>query len=163
MKDELRNIIGKLPSFSAEERAQLSAALAATGSLGKSAKTAKTEDSDADLVLDALCSTVRKLGVENTSPNMLKKVPQYNAFRDKCATVRAFVMKSGCATRLEQQALLALGFELLYSERAVFGNAISSRVLMAQVHRIPSLIDAHFPGYARAGMLGWIVNRKENR
>jgi hypothetical protein len=111
--------------------------------------------------LGVLCAAMRDMGVEYPSVEMLRKTSQIGAFNRKLPAVMQFISGIG-PKRVEQDALLKIAFELLYYDLVtVYELAASSLTLMAQVHRIPAVINRHFPGYAESNLLGMILKEKK--
>lgn len=118
---------------------------------------------DADgLVLDALTSTLTRLSVEHASIYFLRKHPHYSLFKTRCSDLMPF-FRAAVATRNEQRLLLELAMELLYKELTEMGIAVSCRTMMNHVHRIPAVLNKHFPGYAASGLLSWILKTTRKR
>jgi hypothetical protein len=65
--------------------------------------------------------------------------------------------------KVQQRALFRLGIVLLCNNLAEMETPISGMSLMNHIHRIPSLINRAFPGYARLGLLSKIIRAKETR
>lgn len=114
---------------------------------------------DTDMVLDAIHRVLESLGVELLYPGMLRKVKAFPKFRDeKVPAIMKFV-RAGVKTRVQQIALLNIGVLLLYQNMGQMGIAVSSRAILNHAHRIPSIINQAFPGYAANGMLGMLVRQ----
>lgn len=114
---------------------------------------------DTDMVLEAIQRVLERLGVELVSPGMLRKVSSFPKFRDeKVPAIMKFV-RSGVPRRVQQIGLLNVGVLLLYQNMQQMGIAVSSRAILNHAHRIPSVINNAFPGYAANGLLGMIVQQ----
>ena len=60
--------------------------------------------------------------------------------------------------RSGQHALLRLGLQLLYDDMTDRQLAVSARTLLANIHRVPAVLNKAFPNYAKAGLLHWVVD-----
>lgn len=116
---------------------------------------------DVELVLDAICSTLQHMGVEYTQPSQLRTAQGYAAFAGKVSALMLYVRR-GAPTRNQQRALLGLGITYLYDNLCEMGLPVSARLVMAHAHRLPSVINAAFPGYAQAGLLGMLVKGEKH-
>lgn len=63
------------------------------------------------------------------------------------------------AKTLTKRVVLATGINLLYRNLREMGVTVSPKVLANNLPRLPAVLDAAFPGYARSGMLNMIVKR----
>ena len=152
-----QTVIALLPMLSLEERERVKKALGALGGLAASGPT--NGDSDVDLVLHAIVSHLSARGAEHASVGMLKKSPQFNAFKVKIpAVVRFFCTKN----RTELNAFLNVAIPLLYDDLTEMGIAVSARTLLVHIHRLPATINKHFPRYASSGMLHLLLKKKED-
>jgi hypothetical protein len=119
-----------------------------------------TQSNDtAQFILEAIVTTSRQNGTDMTPYMALKNNAAY-------ATMCRKVMDEGidsffanaCQNKMvAKRALINLAVQLLHTNIVDMGVAVSARTLMAQVHRIPSVLDKAFPGYAQAGMLHLVV------
>lgn len=165
----VRKIVSQLPSLTAEEKTYVLGALKASnvasgvaaGALGEQVlKVGRQADVDATFVLDILCRRLASLGVERANPNALIKASQYQSFKTKVPDLMQWLKDAGCTTRHLQSHAIGMGFELLYKDNAARGFQVGSRPLMAQVHRIPNIINQQFPGYGSSGLLSWAIKRE---
>jgi hypothetical protein len=91
----------------------------------------------------------------------LSGVPQltsgkhYDAYKSKLEPLHKYLKRGG--DRTAQRALLRLGIGLLHHDLVEMRLAVSSRLMMAHIHRIPGVINRMFPGYAEAGFLHMII------
>jgi hypothetical protein len=148
----LDSIIRQLGGLSDSERLQLLNRLKALQSLGNSEM-----GSDTQFVLGAISDLLRSHGIEFASPGVLVRQADHQ-FEGKLPDLMAFLSQAH-PTRAGQRALLMVALDLLYRDIADRGLPVAAGVLLRHVHRIPATLNKHFPGYARAGMLGWIVDR----
>jgi hypothetical protein len=126
---------------------------------GKQRQLPKQVDTQEHLILDEIVVTLRNMGVEFASPSMLRQNRGYQKFSEKVPGIIQF-LNAATTNRVDQRAVLALGIRLLYKQLESWGLPVTALVIMNNAYRIPSLINRAFPGYARSGMLSWII-RKE--
>lgn len=156
-------ITALLPQLTAPERAKILERLKALGSLAPVATPASvavgaepSEDIVVEETLHAICRVVLSANGELVKPSTLRRAQQFSSLRDKATALGAFLRKN-TANRTERRSLLFIAVRLLYDVIQDEGTPASSRTLMAQVHRLPSVLDAAFPGYAACGQLGMVV------
>lgn len=146
-------IVRQLGALSDGERLALLNRLMALKSLGNT-----ETGSDVSFVLGAVSDLLRGQGVEFASPTVLLRQADKN-FKDKVPDLMAF-LASAHPTRQGQRALLMVALDLLHQDISKAGYPVAAGVLLRHIHRLPATLNRHFPGYARAGMLGWIVDRE---
>lgn len=112
--------------------------------------------SSAHMAISCLCEFMRREGLETVNPVTLMRIGG-KLLRDKCADLDQWLDRCKL-TRAQRYAVLNLGWQLLYAELRDRG-ACSSRRLVQEIHRLPTLIDNAFPSYARNGWLGWAIAR----
>lgn len=122
---------------------------------------AAPSNSDTDLVLEQIDAYLRGKAIEFTTVQLLRASPQFRSFRDKVPGVMTFI-RNATTERNEQRLLLDLAIDLLYRYLIKRGLPVGGRILMQQIHRVPDVINAQFPGYAQAGMLPMIVRRENH-
>jgi hypothetical protein len=152
----LATIIDLLPKLTESERATLSTRLKALHQFGSGART-PTASYHSDEVLGAVAELLRGHGIEFVSVPVLARMAD-KQFSGKLPSLFKFLAAQH-PNRIGQRSLLLLGLDLLYRDLSKAGVAVTAKVLLANVHRIPATLDKHFPGYARAGMLGFIIDR----
>jgi hypothetical protein len=118
----------------------------------------ETDDhvSGGDLIIQTICDTLNGLGVDRTQAPTLKRSKYYPAMKAKAPDILSFI-RGQAGTRNQQRALLALGINLLYENMTKVGLPVSAMLLMGHIHRLPSIFNQNFPGYARSGFLGMLV------
>ena len=162
----LVKIVRMLASLSPQELEELRQRIIALQALGTSivpaAGTGAVETDEA-FVLGCIGELLMHLGAEASMLMLLQwskvKAKDGSAFREKVPSLMKFLGRAH-ATRIGQRALLLFCFELLYLDMQASGHVVSPKMLMHNIHRIPATLDAHFPGYARAGLLDWIIDRR---
>jgi hypothetical protein len=159
-EEAFKQVTSLLPKLTEDELAALRQRLSALRSMGPAPST--NGCADPDLVLHTLCDTLCGLGVEFSNPAQLKRTQGFKAFVPKAEAVMQFIRKAA-STRNQQRALLGLGIRLLYDNLKGIGCPVSSRLVMAHLHRLPSVVNQSFPSYAESGLLGMLIANGEPR
>lgn len=110
-----------------------------------------------DEILESLAGVLLRMSGERVTPAGLRRAGQFAALRGKVEALSAYI-SAHAPDRARRRALLDLGFELLYRDLSAAALPASARALMNHAHRIPSVIDTSFPGYARAGLLRMVLD-----
>jgi len=110
-------------------------------------------------VSEVICNVFRKLGVESPNPNTLRKSAAYVSAKAKFDDLAAFFEKAS-QQRLVQDRLLTIAVENLYYEIVQWGIPVSSHTMLNQIHRLPSVLNRSFPGYAQSGLLHKLVKHE---
>lgn len=130
---------------------RLRGALAAL--LGTSGDRSAASESDESWVLDAVAQELEKRGM----PVMRNRRPRtMTALRAALSDLMKFLAQAH-PRRAGQRMVLDLGIGLLYDNLIELGVPPTASVMLAQIHRVPALIDRAFPGYAGAGLLRMLV------
>jgi hypothetical protein len=109
-------------------------------------------------VLQAICDVMRKHGTETPSVTTLKKSSAYVSCNGKMADLQTF-FEGVSKNKLVQDSILRTAIDLLYTDLLNWkGVAVSSHTLIKQLHRIPSVLNRHFPGYLQSGLLTKLVH-----
>jgi len=159
------DVVAALPHLTPDERQRISQRLGALGGMAPGPTTPlgrgsgpETAHQPGELLLQAIVSTAERLSGERASVTALRRTSGGRAFYEKAAAVEAFAARH-TSTRTQRLALLELGVDLLYRDLTKIGLPTSTRSLMRHVHRIPSVIDASFPDYAKLGLLRMVMQR----
>lgn len=153
---DLQTVLRILPTLSVEDLAHVKQRLAMMNSVSSV---------DVKLVyptmfLDVICEVLRARGVEFTYAAQLQKSTQYPAFAKK---VPGLLEYFGTVKNVVQKAaLVRVSVGLLYDNLIEMNVPVGSRTMMAHIHRIPNILNKHFPGYAQSGLLSMIVRKEEN-
>lgn len=160
---DLAEVLRRLPKLSPDELEQvrqrlsilrgMDAALTTFGGTSPS-----KDDAGAERVLSAIARILQQAGLEHVNTTMLRASPAFPAFRKKLPTLMEYLSKVS-PNAIEQSAVLLVGVDLLRRYLIKQKLPVGSRVLMQHIHRVPAVLDLQFPGYAAAGMLGWIARR----
>jgi hypothetical protein len=62
---------------------------------------------------------------------------------------------------VHKRLVLAVGIRLLYERMVAQGLAVNPALLATQLMTVPAVLDREYPGYARLGILGKVVNAGE--
>lgn len=108
-------------------------------------------------VLQAICDTMNKNKVETPTVNTLRRSAAYVAVKLKIQDLQTF-FESLSKSKITQDAVLKIAVGLLYENLLTWkGVAVSSHLLLKQIHRLPSVLNQAFPGYSQSGLLVKIV------
>lgn len=151
---DLKTILRDLPKLKPAERERVRVCLASLKS-NIVPLTAEPDD-DCDQVLNAIVATLKKSGVEFVSVPRLRNSQGYRAFTEKVNEVMVYISKA-TTNKVQQRAILQLGVELLYRNLLELKLPATAYLLMAQIHRLPAVLNRAFPGYAESGLLFWVV------
>jgi hypothetical protein len=159
-KVSLAGVLAFLTNATPDERAKVRAALDALAQFGGSPVERKLARQD-DVLLDIIVDYMTRKGCDLSLPTVLMAGKHYGTFKKKCVPVYEFVKPVG--GRNEQRALLRIGIAELYADLTRMNLAVTSRLMMAHIHRLPAVLNRAFPGYAKIGALKLIlVKRKHN-
>jgi hypothetical protein len=140
---------------------KIKAAIEVNSQFGASSKHGgRTNARQNDILLDIISDYMSRKGVDMSAPFVLSGGRHYSTFKNKSVAVYEYVKPVGA--RNEQRALLRIGVSLLYADLERMGLAITSRLLMAHVHRIPAVINRAFPGYRKIGALKLILVKRKH-
>lgn len=116
---------------------------------------AAQEEIAEDWILRVVHDMLLTLGVESLHPTMLKqRAPN---FRNNIGILLEFLGKAAGPQRIHQQKLLAMAVELLYQDLTQQQLPATAITIVRQIHRVPAILDVHFPGYMRNGFLKLII------
>jgi hypothetical protein len=157
--DQYKGWIGDLPKLTTAQIMDLSCRVKLLSQVSVKEHEGKSEVGNR--VLQIICSVMKKHRTENPSIIMLKKSTAYISSKDKILDMMSF-FENISKSKLVQDAVLKIGIDLLYTDLLQWqGIAVSSHTLLRQIHRVPSVINRHFPGYAQSGLLVKLVKIKE--
>jgi hypothetical protein len=161
---DLARIVRLLPRLLPAELAELSARIKALQQTGHAVVTSGDVESDERFVLDAICEALRAVGTDYANVGLLARaagdrLEDGHSFRDKVPALMTF-LATAHPTRIGQRAILLLGLQLLLLDMRRAGLPLGFKLVMAQIHRIGPVLDAHFPGYAEAGLLRKVLAQR---
>ena len=141
-KGEYQEWVKSLSVLSASQLSDLSARLKIL--------TPKEFDGKSDFgirVLQAICDVMTKNNVEVCNIHTLRKSSAFVQSKDKIKDLGTYFEQID-KTRLVQDAILHQAIDLLYHDLVQWkGVAISSHLVLKQIHRIPATLNKAFPGY----------------
>lgn len=112
-----------------------------------------------DWTLIDIAQILSSRGIEFTSPAILaRRCPSIASYRDKVQALDEFLSS---VPKVQQRALFRVGIMLLCNNLAEMNVPVSGISIMNHIHRMPSLINRAFPGYARFGLLQMIIRKSE--
>lgn len=108
-------------------------------------------------VLYTICDVMKKNNVECPSISVLQRSSAYVSSVAKINDLAEF-FESISKSKIVQDQILREAINLLYHDLLQWqGISISSHTILKQIHRIPSVLNKSFPGYAASGLLVKIV------
>lgn len=113
------------------------------------------------MVLDVVHRLCRDHGLESRPLEALRASQGYASFAEKVPQVLASLGAKEF-NLVELRTLLRLALGLTLEELLTMGVPVSASVLMNHVHRVPGVLDTHFPGYREAGMLKLVVRSSDS-
>lgn len=161
MTDVYDTVVAALPRLTAEEQDRVLERLHVLRSLAPADPGLGRARSGEDEILEAISLVVLRAAGEVAPSVALRRTPQFSGLRSKVPALEAFAAEHA-PDRTRRRALFALGFDLLRAHLAAIGLPVTARTLMAHAHRLPAALDAAFPGYARAGLLGMVLVTEED-
>lgn len=159
---DLKTIEAAIPKLNDEELAKVEIAIAARRSIG--GKMSKTETLTTGLppevlmVLETLADFMKDNGADPAPAGMLAKTSNFSGFKKKVPAI-VESMKASALKKNEARAVLRSAMSMLYERLTDQGLDTTSRRMMDHIHRLPALLDVHFPGYAKAGLLRLTVRK----
>lgn len=112
----------------------------------------------ADRVLQAICSVMIKNKVECPSVISLRKSSAYAiASKNQKFYNLSIFFDSISKSKLVQDQILKEAIGLLYYDMLQWDIAVSAHTVLKQIHRIPSVLNRAFPGYATSNVLTKLV------
>lgn len=164
---DFQEIIKALPALERGEVERVRAACTAilhltpdAGDVTEKDKVVQVQGDDELWVIHGIRSVLQSLGVEYPGMGLLQRAPEYSSFKEKIPGLMEYLRKAHPQRRC-QFIILRLGIKLLLDNLRQLGLAISARALLRHIHRLPSVLNAAFPGYAEAGMLGMLIKQKD--
>lgn len=159
--DDAKKLVSEL---SADDRAKLGAYLKVINQFGKAAPAEEAKQDDvAAMILEMICRVLADRGLDFTKPYSLAATQGYRAFRRKIAAdeIGKWIAEVAGKNKGRQRAFTRLAVTLLCDNMAVIGTSTNSRTMMAQVHRLQTVVNDSFPGYAEAGLMDLIIKQQQ--
>ena len=131
--------------------------------VAQSSRSASAADLETTL-LDSIVRVMKREGVDASPVFALRKLPEFKTLQQKLdGGLAEFFRHAMHRNKLKRHALILLSIKLLYKNLVEMNVPVSSRMMMNHIHRIPSVLDDAFPGYARSGMLGIVIKEEDRR
>lgn len=160
MKSDLSKVLSILPNLTSEEREQVRVKLLMLGAVSSGPSTlTSSKDGLADMVLSAISEVLSEKKSDFSTGSMIRKRINRKEFLEKVETLRSFFDEAG-DTKVTRQAFIRLCAELLYNQMSERNMPVNAATLARHIHRIPSVVNTQFPGYAKAGLLRMIIRER---
>lgn len=160
--DTFSRVVALLPQLTADELKQVKQRINALGSLGGGATARLDEpaDDDASWVLNVVCTTMRKLG-QPYGVQQLRAMPQTMAqLRKRTGPLMAYLNQVDGPCR---EGFLAMAVEMLAANITALHIPCTTPIVIKHLDRIPALVERQFPGYAKMGLLKFIIRMEDRR
>ena len=156
---EYKNWISSLPLLTAQQLDNLSTRIKL---LDKSSTKTHVGKQEFGLrVLQAICDTMNKDRVETPTVGTLRRSQAYVAAKLKMQDLQTF-FELLSPSKIIQDVALKIAVGLLYDNLLTWkGVAVSSHLLLKQIHRLPSVLNQAFPGHANSGLLAKIIKGQQ--
>lgn len=158
---DIEEVLKRLPKLSAAELSQVKARLNALagGGLG-AAPERRTSGKWAwgDFLIDCIANTLRNaLGV-TPSRDMMKGMRAYSTFQNRLPMVEEYLNRAA-PNHAQRLAIARVGVDLLYAYLTRPGRAVGAVSLMQDIYRLPEVLEAQFPNYAKLGIMHMVARR----
>lgn len=165
MPSAMSEIVSRLPKLSPEELGQLKrridAYVAMAGVTVPKAEEhtvtagATTDTSDEAFVLGIVCDTVFRISGGRYTVPMLRKQPiTMKSLRRHLPGLIEFLKN---VDKAQRPGFLKLCVEMVYHNLQHLKIPANAPTVVKHLHRIPGLVDVHFPGYHKNGLLRHII------
>lgn len=163
--DAFDEIVRLLPQLDSSQLAKLGQRIKALAQFTGNGQGNGDVHPNESFVLDAIAKTLHNDGADYSAISVMRKsatlkLADGHSFRDKVPGLMEFLNQAH-PEFTGQQAILLLGLQFLVLDLRRYGHFVTFKTLMAQIHRVAPALDAHFPGYAQAGLLRWVTQRRE--
>jgi hypothetical protein len=162
MSNDLYDVLKLLPKLTKDElelvkkRVKGLASLSLSESDNKVPLAITTIDDDSMMFMHCVSSVLRSTGLEHVSYATMQSHVEASRLKANVPDLMKYFRESK-VSRPQLIVLLQMGIEILCRDLARMRVPISFRSIMRNAHRIPSLMNREFPGYAQSGMLRFIV------
>jgi hypothetical protein len=113
-------------------------------------------------LIHSIAERMRSIQGEAMSPHRLKQGPQWLQFRQIVREeLYPYFNELVERNRVKRTAFIELVVRLLSDTLTGWGVPVTSRTMMTNAYRIPSVVNKAFPGYAASGLLHLVI-RSEN-
>lgn len=112
-----------------------------------------------EVLLDCIIEVTTETVGYPISKETLRGMTAYQSFRKKLPALIKYI-EHAAPEYVQRRAICKLGIELLFGYLHSPDRMTGPSTLLYQIHRMPAALDAQFPGYAGAGLLGLIVRSR---
>jgi len=119
-------------------------------------------DGDARWVLGCVIETFKLANQDIEHEAALRRSKGYDAFAEKVSTLMVFLRKAS-SSKAVRRGILMTALRLQYESLTRDMMHMSARDMISVVHRVPAVLDAHYPGYAEAGFLHLLVRSERGK
>lgn len=163
---ELKAILNQLPRLSAADLLKVEQAVRLAQSFGGvsafDGKQHGVANPWGEILLDCIIEVTRETVGYPIGKETLRAMTAYKtSFRPKLPGLVEFIEKAAPEFH-QRRAIFKLGIELLFGYLHRPDRMTGPSTLMQQIHRLPEALNAQFPGYAQAGLLGLVASRGDN-
>jgi len=161
----LDRITKLLPKLTSDELVQLSnrvKSLLSLSSATNGSNSAGRCDGDTEFVLDCCKYVMLRTGADDNAEHMLRRSVTPDFRNVKVPSLMRFLRRQH-PDLVGQRQILIRGLTLLHDDMVEGGYVCSAKTLLAHMHRIPAVLNKHYPHYAQAGMLGWLVRERKEQ
>jgi len=162
--NDLQRVIEVLPHLGHNELLQIHVRIGSllknsldTGSSHKSSSKYTEPDVDSLMLIEVISDVLASRGFRIPS-TILRKSAAFGYMQKKTKRLFQFLNQSNF-NRSEMRLLIRIGVKLLASNLEEIGVPVGGVTLMRHIHRMPSVINHAFPGYAASGALYMLVRR----
>jgi len=116
-------------------------------------------ESGATIVFEQLLRFLQSKGLyENyISPKMVEMTKNtWRGFVPKCETLWTFISNQ-TPHKVEREALLQVGLACHFDHLSTWMDSVDIKGMLQFIDQVPMTLDSQFPGYARNGMLAFVV------
>jgi hypothetical protein len=113
-----------------------------------------------EVLLDCIIEvTSETIGYSIGKEHLRKMTAYHTSFRPKLPGLIEFIEHAAPEFQ-QRRAIFRLGVELLFGYLHRPDRMVGPQTLMQQIHRLPDALNAQFPGYAQAGLLGLVARHE---
>lgn len=168
MRQDVKHMIDQLTRDELREvREYVSLMLSQGGASTPARERVRTNDEDfARIALDCIVRVMRARGADVRSVSVLERSQMHASFVRKFVGEEdeeglvAYFRRIIRRNKIERTAFMHVAINCLYDELIEMDKTVSATTMMAQIHRLPAVVNRCFPGYARSGLLRLVVTNK---
>jgi len=148
-------ILSQLPKLSAADLTKIEQAIKLAKSFGGGPTTAQHGIINpwGEVLLDCIIEVTQETVGYPIAKETLRGLTAYQSFRKKLPGLTEFIEHAAPEFQ-QRRTICKLGIELLFGYLHRPDRMTGPSTLMQQIHRLPDALNAQFPSYAAAGLLG---------